>query len=127
MAVDPFIPSSLAARRNGQMFVQMRGQLDDLQRQLATGQKHDGYAEMGLDVRISLDVRAKIGAREGWTKAIDQGAMRIRFLMQSVEGFAKQALDGKSDARAGGFVQTANGQVAGQILATEKLKAPSTC
>jgi flagellin-like hook-associated protein FlgL len=122
MAIDPFIPSSISARRNGQMFVGMRGQLDDLQRQLATRQKHDSFAEMGLDVRISLDVRAKIGMRQGWTKAIDQGDMRIKFLMQSVEGFAKQTLDGKSDARPGGFVQTANGQVAGQILATERLK-----
>jgi flagellar hook-associated protein 3 FlgL len=121
MPIDPFIPSSSNARRNGSMFVQMRAQMDDLQRQLATGQKTDSIANLGLGRRVSVDSRAKINTLEGWTKAIDQGTTRITFMMQSIEGISKNTLDGKSDARPGGYVQGANGSVAGQVLARDRL------
>lgn len=122
MAIDPFIPTSISARRNGDLFVEMRARLEDLQRQLSTGTKADSFSALGLDRRISLDVRAKLSLTEGWTKSIEQGDIRIRFMMQTVEQFGKQISDAKSDARAGGFVQAANGQVAGQILATSRLQ-----
>lgn len=121
MPVDPFIPSSSNARRNGSMFIQMRAQMDDLQRQLATGQKAASFADLGVGRRVSVDSRAKISALEGWTKAIDQGNTRITFMMQSIEGIAKNTLDGKSDARPGAYVQGSNGQVAGQLLARDRL------
>ncbi|MGL4437968.1 MAG: hypothetical protein ACRCUE_01730 [Bosea sp. (in: a-proteobacteria)] len=121
MPVDPFIPSASNARRNGSMFIQMRAQMDDLQRQLATGQKADSFANLGIGRRISVDSRAKINALEGWTKAIDQGTTRITFMMQSIEGISKNTLDGKSDARPGAYIQGANGQVAGQLLARDRL------
>lgn len=121
MSVDPFIPSASNARRSGSMFIQMRAQMDDLQRQLATGQKSDSFAGLGIGRRVSVDSRAKINALEGWTKAIDQGNTRITFMMQSIEGISKNALDGKSDARPGAYVQGANGEVAGQLLARDRL------
>lgn len=121
MAIDPFIPGSSSGRRNGAMFVQMRAQLDDLQRQLATGKKADSFASLGIERRVSLDTRAKLGTIEGWNKAIEQGDTRIRFMMQSIEGFAKNTLDGKGDARPGAFVVGANGQIASQVLAQDRL------
>jgi flagellin-like hook-associated protein FlgL len=121
MAVDPFIPGSYTARRNGNMFVQMRTQMEDLQRQLATGKRADSFSDLGVERRISLDARTRISALEGWTQSIDQGDLRIRFMMQSIEGFAKTTLDGKSDARPGAFVVGNGGQVAGQILARDRL------
>lgn len=122
MSFDPFIPSSSVARRNGAMFVDMRARLEDLQRQIATGRKTESLADLGVDRRISLDVRARLSTLEGWTKGIEQGDLRIRFMMQSVEGFSKLTLDGKADARTGGFVMASNGDVAGQILARERLQ-----
>ena len=121
MSIDPFIPSSNTGRRNGDMFIQMRARLDDLQRQLATGKKADSFAELGLGRRVSLDARTKLSNIEGWNKAIEQGDLRIRFMMQSIEGINKNALDGKGDARPGAFVVGANNQVAGQVLARDKL------
>jgi flagellin-like hook-associated protein FlgL len=121
MPIDPFIPSASNARRNGSMFIQMRAQMDDLQRQLATGQKAASFGDLGVGRRVSVDSRAKINTLEGWTKAIDQGNTRIAFMMQSIEGISKNALDGKSDARPGAYVQGANGQVAGQLLARDRL------
>ncbi len=121
MSIDPFIPSSNTGRRNGDMFIQMRARLDDLQRQLATGKKADSFAELGLGRRVSLDARTKLSNIEGWNKSIEQGDLRIRFMMQSIEGINKNALDGKGDARPGAFVVGANNQVAGQVLARDKL------
>jgi flagellin-like hook-associated protein FlgL len=121
MAIEPFIPSSVPARRNGERFVQMRAQLEDLQRQMATGRKADSFADLGVSRRISLDSRAKISALEGWNKTIEQGELRISVMTRSLEGFAKEALDGKSDARPGAYVPSANGQVPGQILARNRL------
>lgn len=122
MAIDPFIPSHVTARRNGDLFVDMRARLDDLQRQLATGRRAESHSALGLDRRISLDARAKINTAQGWIKGIEQGDLRITFMMKTVEGFSKVALDAKADARPGGFVVGANGQVAGQILATSRLQ-----
>lgn len=121
MPIDPFIPSTSRARNDGRLFTQMRSQMDDLQRQLATGQKADAFSDLGVGRRVSLDSRAKLNTLDGWTKAIDQGNMRITFMMQSIEGISKNTLNGKSDARPGAYVQGANGQVAGQILARDRL------
>ncbi len=121
MAIDPFIPSSSIGQRNGDLFVKMRAQLDDLQRQLSTGKKSDGFAELGLGRRVSLDARSKIATLEGWNKGIEMGDLRIKFMNQSIEGFARQTQDGKGDARPGAYVMGANGTVAGQVLARERM------
>ena len=121
MTINSFSPSSNTARRNGELFVQMRAQFSDLQRQLTTEQKSDTFGGLGVDRRISLDTRAKLGTLEGWTKSIDQGNMRITFMMQTIERFSKNTLDGKGDARPGAYVVGANGDVAGQLLARNRL------
>ncbi len=121
MGIESLKPSSVSARRNGERFVQMRTQLEDLQRQMATGRKADSFADLGTSRRISLDSRAKIGALTGWTKAIEQGDLRISVMTRTLEGFAKEALDGKSEARPGAYVASANGEVPGQILARNRL------
>ncbi len=123
MAMDPFVPGYGAARRTGATFLQMRAQLDDLQRQLATGKKASSFADLGVERRISLDTRSKLGTLDGWTKAIDQGDMRVRFMNQTIENLARSTADAKGDARPGAYVQSANGEVAGQILARDRLSA----
>ena len=123
MAMDPFIPGYGAARSNGATFLKMRSQLEDLQRQLATGKKTSSFAALGVERRISLDTRSKLGTLDGWTKSIDQGDMRIRFMNQTIENLAKSTADAKGDARPGAYVQSANGEVAGQILARDRLSA----
>ena len=42
-----------------QSLVDMRGQLDDLQRQLGTGKKSDTYAGMGLERGMAVGLRAR--------------------------------------------------------------------
>lgn len=123
MTVRPFSASNLIPQRNSDLFVDMRSRLDDLQRQLATGRKAETYSALGIERRISLDARGKMSAAEGWIKGIEQGDLRIKFMMQTIEGFSKQTLEAKSDARPGGFVVSANGTVAGQVLATSRLQA----
>ena len=56
----PFAAGSLAAQRSGDLFVGMRRELDELQRQLATGQKSQTFGGLGLERRTSLDFRGKL-------------------------------------------------------------------
>ncbi len=121
MAIDPFIPGANSARNNGALFVKMRAQLEDLQRQIGTGKKAETFADLGLDRRTSLDTRSKMATIEGWNKSIEQGDLRIRFMMQNIEGFAKNASDSKGFARSGTYSLNTNGQLSGQVLATDRL------
>src|SRR5829696_4133229 len=50
----PFAASSLAARRSGDLFVGMRRELDELQRQMATGQKSQTFGGLGLERRAAM-------------------------------------------------------------------------
>jgi hypothetical protein len=53
-----------------QSLVDMRAQLDDLQRQLGTGKKSDTYAGMGLERGMAVGLRARLSALGGYDEAI---------------------------------------------------------
>jgi flagellar hook-associated protein 3 FlgL len=68
-----------------QSLVDMRGQLDDLQRQLGTGKKSDTYAGMGLERGMAVGLRARLSALGGYDDAITNVGVRIN-LAQSALG-----------------------------------------
>jgi flagellin-like hook-associated protein FlgL len=59
--------SSLAV----QQLVDMRARLDDLQRQLSTGQKSDTYAGIGLDRGMTVSLRAQLAGIDGFNDTIN--------------------------------------------------------
>lgn len=73
--------SSMAVRS----LVDMRRQLDDLQRQLGTGKKADSYAGIGLDRGLAVGLRSRLAALEGFGSAITNVNVRID-LAQSALG-----------------------------------------
>src|SRR5262245_34812626 len=53
-----------------QSIVDLRAQLDDLQRQLGTGKKSDTYAGVGLDRGLAVGLRAQLSAIAGYRDSI---------------------------------------------------------
>lgn len=60
-----------------QSLVDMRRRLDDLQRQLSTGQKADSYAGMGIGRGFAVGLRAQVSALSGFDDAISNVSVRI--------------------------------------------------
>ena len=68
-----------------QSLVEMRRQLDELQRQLGTGKKADTYAGIGLDRGLVVGLRNRLSALEGFNSTITNVNVRID-LAQSALG-----------------------------------------
>ena len=60
-----------------QSFVEMRRQLDDLQRQLGTGKRSDTYAGLGLDRGLAVGLRSRLSALEAFGSSITHVDVRI--------------------------------------------------
>src|SRR4051812_13979322 len=68
-----------------QTLLDMRSQLDDLQRQLGTGKKSDTYAGVGLDRGLLVGLRNRLSALDGYESTISNVNVRID-LAQSALG-----------------------------------------
>lgn len=60
-----------------QSLVQMRAQLDDLQRQLSTGQKSDTYAGLGLERGLTVGLRAQLSNVSAYNSTISNVGTRL--------------------------------------------------
>jgi flagellin-like hook-associated protein FlgL len=122
MSIDPFAPGLISSRTTGSMFVSLRAQLDDLQRQLSSGKKSESFGGLGFGRRISLDFRSRLAMIEGFQNNIQSANVRLSLMNQSLESIAKLARDGKSTALQSDFTPGTDGLTIGQRLAQESLK-----
>lgn len=67
-----------------QTLVQMRAQLDDLQRQISTGQKSNTYAGLGLDRGLAVGLRAQISSVNAYSDTIDNVGTRISIMQTAL-------------------------------------------
>jgi flagellin-like hook-associated protein FlgL len=72
-----------------QSLVDMRHRLDDLQRQLSTGQKADSYAGMGIGRGFAVGLRAQVSALGGFDDAISNVSVRISLAQTSLGRMAE--------------------------------------
>ena len=63
-----------------QQLVNMRKQFDDLQRQLATGQKSANYAGLGVDSGMTVSLNAQLSAISGYNDTINNATTRINLM-----------------------------------------------
>jgi flagellar hook-associated protein 3 FlgL len=122
MTINPLIPGFQEARRNGDLFTQMRTSLNNLQRQMASGKRADTFGGLGFDRRVSLDFRARISTVQTFETVITDARLRLNMLNQGTENLAKMALDAKNDAGSSGYLPGVNGKTPGQTLTDEKVK-----
>src|SRR3954469_4967978 len=60
-----------------QSMVDMRRQLDDLQRQLGTGRRSDTYAGFGLNRGLTVTLNNQLAAIAGFGSSIEQVGVRL--------------------------------------------------
>jgi flagellin-like hook-associated protein FlgL len=115
----------------------MQDRFADLQVQLGTGEKSPTLAGMGRDLPMSLSVRTRLNAIEGYSANIDTVSLRMTFLdntmsrLDKMQGEARNSavqgqygtnninmatLPGLSKARLDEFVTLMNSDVAGRYL-----------
>lgn len=122
MTISPFAPGAYGARLNSDRFVSMRSQLDDLQRQLATGQRADSYGGLGSGRRTSLDVRGRLSAIEGYKTTIESADFRLKMMMQGLERIDTAARKNKEAMVLPHFEPGADGKTVPQRTAEQNLK-----
>ena len=98
MALTPFAPGAVDSRRTADMFVQMRKQGADLERQLTTGRRADSYGGLGIRRGQALDLRANLSALSAWQQGIKSADTRLKMMLQSIQGLDKIASDTKAIA-----------------------------
>jgi len=108
--------SSLLVRALGDM----RAQLDDLQRQLGTGQKSTTYAGLGVDRGLAVSLRGKLSALAGYAGTVTNVGMRVN-LQQTALTRIDDLRGAVKRAAQTGFSVDASSQVAAQHTAMSQL------
>lgn len=103
-------------------FATSRGQLSDLERQLATQKRAESYGDLGMDRRTSLDLNAKIATLDSWLSGIKLADVNLKLSTQAVENFAKMTAETLNDTRSNTYVESSTGRTGAQVLAEEKFK-----
>lgn len=82
--VAPLTAGSVAARRSGDLFVGMRQELDELQRQLTSGRKAESYGGLGSDRAVALDARAKLAEIGALDTGIGDAKLRLAMMTKGL-------------------------------------------
>ncbi|MCZ8259990.1 MAG: flagellin [Beijerinckiaceae bacterium] len=79
----PYAGGTLKSKQNARLLLSMRYQLDDLQRQIASGKKSQTFGGLG-DMRVSsLTFRNQTGITDGYSSVIDITSIRLKIMDQS--------------------------------------------
>lgn len=82
-----------------QMLTQMRWQLDDLQRQLATGKRADTYGALGIGRTMDLEARMRLSRVETYETAISSVGLRVGIMNTALERLRTIGEDTRGDMR----------------------------
>ena len=104
-----------------QSIVDMRRRLDDLQRQLGSGQKSTTYAGLGLDRGISVSLRRQIQASASFDSTISVVGVRLSLAQTTLNGIADAAHSVKAAAQQANFSIYSTGQTVQQKAAASTL------
>lgn len=103
----PTIAPTLGLNRS---IVESRLQLQDLQKQLASGKKVQTYGDLGLDRTQILSFRSELSQIKGYKDSIAILNVRVDVQLASLERFRDLASESKSDALEVGFEPLSTGQ-----------------
>jgi flagellin-like hook-associated protein FlgL len=82
------------------MLTQMRMQLDELQRQLATGKRSDTYSGLGLNRSLDIQLRSQLGRADSFVTAIDTVGLRVNLMNSVLERMRALGHETRSELRA---------------------------
>ena len=99
-----------------QSLVDMRRQLDDLQRQLGTGKKADTYAGIGVERGLAVGLRQHLSALGGYDDAIGNVGVRISLAQTTLGRIADIGHAVQSSALQSSLAQTTAYSDLGEVL-----------
>jgi flagellar hook-associated protein 3 FlgL len=100
--------------------VDMRKQLDDLQRQLGTGKKANTYAGLGIDRGLAVGLRSRLSALEAFENSITQVDVRLTIGQSTLDRVRELGSEVKSAAFQSSVIDS-NGSTVPQITAYSSL------
>lgn len=101
----------------GTSILNLRGQLDDLTQQLASGKKSTSYAGLGVDRGFATGLRAQLSTLAGYGDTAINVNTRIQVANLSLQGIINAATETKKGAISSSLVLDNNGQTPGQKTA----------
>lgn len=104
-----------------QSLVNTRSQLDDLQRQLGTGQKSTTYAGLGPDRGLSVSLRNQLNLMNGYADAATNVGVRIDLASNALSGISSVATTVKGATQTDSFTVDSSGQTQTQRSAVGQL------
>lgn len=79
----PFASGTIRNQQYARLLLQMRGQMDDLQQQIASGKKSQTFGGLGNMRVSSLTFRNQTGVTDGYSNVIDLTEIRLKIMDQS--------------------------------------------
>jgi flagellin-like hook-associated protein FlgL len=113
-----------------QTLVNLRGTLDDLQRQLSTGKKSTTYAGLGLDRGVTVSLRAQLSAMTSFDATADNVMTRINVAQASLSRISDIGASVKTSLMQGsygtGAIAANTAQTAAKLSIDEALSLLNT-
>ena len=104
-----------------QSIADTRAQLDDLQRQLGTGQKSTTYAGLGTNRGLTVSLRNQLNLISGYADAATNVGVRIDLAQNALTGISSLATGVRGAAQTAAFTVDSSGQTATQRSAVGQL------
>ncbi len=117
----PIIGITSSASVIVQSLADMRAKLDDLQRQLGTGQKSDTYAGLGPQRALTVGLQAQLDSAQGFDDTITRIGTRLTIAQTSLTAISQAAQNVKQSMVQPSFILTQNGQTIDQQSAQGQL------
>lgn len=121
--ITSFAAGLVATRRSTDRILETRSQLDDLQRQLATGKRSDTYSGLGVDRRVSLDARAKLAEIGAYGANLKDAETRLELLTASLTQLSQLSSDIRSDLASRAFAPETPGGAAASLIGEQRFAA----
>lgn len=118
MAIDGL---GLRSSYLGSSLVNLRGQLDNLQQQLATGKKSSTYAGIGVDRGFAMNLRAQVSSLASYSDTINNVNVRLTLGNSVLQRTSTIGSEIKSAAANANTIVNDNGQVFAQGQAMNAL------
>ncbi|MBM3526948.1 MAG: flagellar biosynthesis protein FlgL [Alphaproteobacteria bacterium] len=104
-----------------QSAVDMRGTIDDLQRQFGTGKKSISYAGLGLGRGLTVGLRSQLSAIDGYQQTITQVGVRLSLMQASLAQYDSVTRAGKNTVVQSNFDLQGSSQTQSQLEARSQL------
>lgn len=121
--IDTRLSAASSARQSSILMQDLRATLNDLQRQLATGEKSATYGGLGADRFTTLDLQGRLAKMDGYSGVMQASSLRISLMDQSLNGLNKIVAKAQEATRSGTYEPDVNGRPVAQVTAIDQMKA----